>query len=108
MEDKTFELLSKMYSEFSKRFDDVNHEIKGLKNEVQENSSRLKNIELVIENNMKPDIKAIYQLQTDVATKLDSHDLKLKNIEEKLETLSAKSSRHSYEIGAIKRQKKVK
>ncbi len=46
MEDKTFELLTKMYSEFSNRFD-------GMEN-------RLKKVESLIENDVKKDISALY------------------------------------------------
>ena len=46
VEDKTFELLTKMYSEFSNRFD-------GMEN-------RLKKVESLIENDVKKDISALY------------------------------------------------
>jgi hypothetical protein len=34
VEDRTFELLTRMYSEFSKKFNDMDDDIKGLKNDV--------------------------------------------------------------------------
>ena len=34
MDDKTFELLNKMYGEFTNRFDDVGKDVKSLKNDV--------------------------------------------------------------------------
>lgn len=46
MKDKTFELLTKMYSEFSGRFDGV--------------ENRLKKVESLIENDVKKDISALY------------------------------------------------
>jgi archaellum component FlaC len=46
VEDKTFELLTKMYSEFSGRFDGV--------------ENRLKKVESLIENDVKKDISALY------------------------------------------------
>jgi hypothetical protein len=41
VEDKTFELLSKMYGEFTERFDEMGKEIKGLKNEVVRMENKL-------------------------------------------------------------------
>lgn len=46
MEDKTFKLLTKMYGEFSGRFDGV--------------ENRLKKVESLIENDVKKDISALY------------------------------------------------
>ncbi len=136
MEDKMFELLTKMYSEFSKRFEILENGQKNLENGQKNLENRQKNLEngqknledrqknlengqknleirllkmeTMLENDIKPDIKAVYQVQADIVARLDRHELRLKNIEEKVDVLSAKSLRHSYEIGAIKRQKKAK
>ena len=143
MEDKMFELLTKMYSEFSKRFEILENGQKNLENgqknlengqknlenrqknlengqkNLEDRQKNLENgqknleirllkMETMLENDIKPDIKAVYQVQADIVARLDRHELRLKNIEEKVDVLSAKSLRHSYEIGAIKRQKKAK
>lgn len=53
MEDKTFELLTKMYGEFSKRFDGVENRLNTLENGQ-------KKFESLIENDVKKDISALY------------------------------------------------
>lgn len=84
MEDKTFELLSKMYAEINKRFDNVNKEIKSVGN-------RITKIEIAIENQMRPDIKAclegyrhlaegqeiIKDQLSDIQTKVDKQEVEI-------------------------------
>ena len=67
MEDKTFELLTKMYSEFSGRFDGVENRLNGVENRLNGVENRLntlengqKKIESLIENDVKKDISALY------------------------------------------------
>ena len=65
MEDKTFELLTKMYGEFSNRFDGVEKDIKGLKNDVAR-------IEIKLEHNIEPKIQALFEDRDVLHKKLDS------------------------------------
>jgi hypothetical protein len=69
--DKVFDLLEKVYTE------------------LQDTKNEVRKLGTIIENDIKPDIKAVYQLQTDVVVKLDNHDLRLKVIEESVGNLSA-------------------
>ena len=53
VEDKTFELLTRMYGEFSSRFD-------GVENRLNDLEKGQKKIESLIENDVKKDISALY------------------------------------------------
>ncbi len=56
MEDKTFELLTKMYGEFSNKIDGIKANLEDFR---QETNSRLTKIETLIENEIKPEIKRL-------------------------------------------------
>ena len=86
MEDKTFDLLTQMYSEF--------------KDFRKETDNRFTKLEIVIENEIKPDIKASLEGYNLVFEKLQEQDKKLDSIEKKLE-------RQELELTVIKGGKKV-
>ena len=84
MEDKTFELLTKMYGEFTEFKKDMNEfreetnsNIKGLNNEVQ----GLKNDVIRMENKMD----AAYDGYKVTYEKLQEHDRRFDRLEEKME-----------------------
>ena len=91
MEDKTFELLTKMYSEFTNRFDDVGKDIKGLKNDV----SGLKNDVIRIENKLDTSSKALFDGYHQTYEKL-------LEVDKKVDCLSDKVERQEVEIKVIK------
>jgi len=94
MEDKSFELLTKMYTEFSGKFDNIEKEMK-------ETNTRLTKIETIIENEIKPDIKASlegYQLVYE----------KLKEQEKAIELINNKLEKQDVEITVIKGGKREK
>jgi hypothetical protein len=49
MEDKTFELLTRMYNEFLKRFDGVDNRLDGVDKRLGGVESRLTKLEMVVE-----------------------------------------------------------
>jgi hypothetical protein len=73
MEDKSFELLSKLYSQFTEFRSETN--------------KRFTKLETIIENDIKPDLKAVYKIQSDTIKKLDEHDQRFDEIDGKLENL---------------------
>lgn len=81
MEDKTFELLTKMYSDFSKRFDNV--------------ENRIRKVESLIENDVKKDINALYDGYNQTYEKLVT-------VENKIDDISAKVDKQDVEIRVIK------
>jgi len=50
------------------------------------------------------DIKTLYELQVQTTKKLQEHDKRFDAIETKIDALSTKTLRHSYDIGALKRR----
>lgn len=91
--DQVFDLLEKVYTELQET-----------KKEVKENSRHITKLETVIENEIKPDMKTLYEVQVQINKKLEEHDGRFDVLETKVDTLSAKTLRHSFEIGAIKRR----
>ncbi len=60
MEDKTFELLTKMYGEFTNRFDKMESRLSTLEKGQLKLENGQKKIESLIENDVKKDICALY------------------------------------------------
>ena len=81
MEDKTFELLTKMYSEFSSRFENVENEIK--------------KVQIKLEHNIEPQIKVLFEDRDGIHKKLNS-------IEQKIDELSGRVEKQDVEIRVIK------
>jgi DNA repair ATPase RecN len=113
--DKLYDLVEKVYIELQ----DTKGELKSTKSELKDDIRRVENkvtrIETILENEIKPDIKTLYKCQVQAFKKLEEHDKRFdsqdKSIEElriEVRALSAKTQRHSYEIGAIKRTRKAK
>jgi gas vesicle protein len=88
--DQVFDLLEKVYTELQ----DTKKELK----------TDIHRIETIIENEIKPDIKTLYELQIQTNKKLEEHDRRFDTLETKVDALSAKTLRHSYDIGALKRR----
>lgn len=100
MQDKIFELLTKLYSEFSEFKSDMNSFREDITEKVQKNSDYI----LKLEHELKNDIKALYdgyiltyeKLQEhdkrfDVHDKrFDAHDKRFDAIESKLEKLEVR------------------
>lgn len=76
-EDKIFNLLEKVYVD-----------LQDTKNEVSK-------IGMVIENEIRPNLKVLFETQTQILTKLEEHDKRFDSIDKKLE-------RHDVEIRVIK------
>lgn len=95
--DQVFDLLEKVYTE-----------LQDTKTELKQD---IRKIEMVLENEIKPNIKTLFeaQVQTNehlvsIDKKLEEHDRRFDILETKVDALSAKTLRQSYEIGAIKRK----
>jgi uncharacterized protein YaaR (DUF327 family) len=90
VEDKTFELLTKMYGEFTEFREDMN----GFREETKEDIRSLKNDVLRIENEHGSELEALLDGYKQTYEKLDA-------IEDKLDTLSEKVDRHDIKIQVI-------
>ena len=95
MEDKTFELLEKMYSDFSKKFVRIESDISGMKTDISEMKIDIKKVGTKIDVpitekivSLQDGYKLIYEKLADVENKLDilsdkvdSHDIKIEVFE---------------------------
>ncbi|TYQ17647.1 UNVERIFIED_CONTAM: hypothetical protein Cloal_0004 [Acetivibrio alkalicellulosi] len=88
MEDKTFELLTKMYSDFTEFRKETADRLDTLENGQ-------KKIESILENDIKSDIKALYDGYKQTYEKVSS-------LENKVDGLSSKLEKQEVEIKVIK------
>lgn len=93
-EDKIYNLLEKVYLELQDTKKDVSKLDKGLSKIDKEVSK----IRIAIENEIKPDIKSLFETQSQIIEKLEEHDKRFDSIEAKLE-------KHDVEIRVIKAAK---
>ncbi|MDH7567894.1 MAG: hypothetical protein QHH06_15780, partial [Clostridiales bacterium] len=78
--DQVFDLLEKVYTELQDTKAELKDTRKELKNDIHK-------IELVIENEIKPDIKTLYELQIQTNKKLEEHDRRFDTLETKVDAL---------------------
>ena len=75
LEDKTFELMEKMYIEFSKRFEDMDKRFDKLENEVTKTN-------MIIEHDIQPKIKILFEGYKLNSEKLDRIEKEVSKHEE--------------------------
>ncbi len=124
MEDKTFELLTKMYSEFSHRFEEVKSDILNVKSDIQNVKSDIQNVKSDIRNvksdirNVKSDVQTIsnqvVKLENDLKPKIEfalegyqAVSERLTRLEEKIDILTLKVENHDVQIAILKNRKKA-
>ena len=90
MEDKTFDLLTKMYGEFSEYRKESNSRF----DNIEGGLSRLGNQVTALEHDLKKDISALYDGYKQTYEKLQ-------DVEEKIDTLSDKVDKHDIKIQVI-------
>ena len=90
MEDKTFELVSKMYSDITQRLDGIDSRLGNL----EEGQKGLVNDIIRLENKLDNNSKALFDGYTQNNDRLD-------RIDEKLEDLSEKIDSHDIKIQVI-------
>ena len=90
MEDKTFELLTKLYSEFTEFREDMN----SFRKETKEDIRSLKNNVLRIEQEHGKKLNALFDGYKQTYEKLET-------VESKLDALSDKVERHDIKIQVI-------
>lgn len=84
MEDKTYDLLAKMYSEFSE-----------FKNEFKDLKKNVARIEIKLEHDIEPKIQALFDDRDVIHSKLDS-------IEQKVDVLTSRVDKQDIQISVIK------
>ncbi len=98
MEDKAFELMSRMYSEFSEFKKEVKNEFSGLKDDVsglKDDVGGLKNDVIRLENKLDSSTKALFDGYQQTYERLGI-------VENKIDTLTIKVDKQEVEIRVIK------
>lgn len=95
MEDKTFELLTKMYSELTGRLDEMDKRFTGKFDEMGRDIKGLKNDVIRLENKLDTNSKALFDGYHQTYEKLVE-------VENKLDNLSVKVEKQEVEIKVIK------
>ena len=89
MEDKVFELLTKMYSEFSEFRKDITDKVESNSNEIRSNSKEIRSVGnqvTKLENELKKDVGALFDGYKQTYEKLQVLETKVDNISQKIET----------------------
>ena len=88
MDDKTFELLEKMYSEFKTELSEFKTELSELKAGQKKLESGQARIEVVLEHDIKPSLQALHERAAANTAKLEEHDKRLETIENKVDYIA--------------------
>ena len=117
MEDQSFELMTKMYSEMTKGFDKVNVRLDGIDTrlyKLEAGQEKLEagqaKIEATLEHDIKSNLQALHERAVNNTDKLDEHTQRLETIENKLDylALSVNSQDKRLEVVESIKQKKAK
>jgi len=97
VEDKTFELLTKMYSELTDFKKDMNEFRKETKDELQ----GLKKDVIRIENDHGKKLDALFDGYQQTYEKLQEHDKRFDDVESKLDNLSIRVTSHDSKLEVL-------
>ena len=73
MKDETFELLTKMYSDFTARFDKVEARLDSLEGSQKELKAGQKKIEATLEHDVKTNLQLLHERAASNTEKLGEH-----------------------------------
>lgn len=107
MEDRTFALLEKMYSEMSSNFEKINKKIESIENKVDTLDKDIKKIGATVEGEVKTKIEALFDGYIANSEKLDEVLDKIDNMQIDINSLTIKSLRSDSTIIEIKKKLKV-
>jgi len=82
MENRVYDLLEKMYIEFSGRFDSVENDIKDLKGDVKDLKDDVKEIKTTIEQDINPKIIILFDGNIQQAQQLERIEQEVSKHEE--------------------------
>ena len=88
MDDKTFELLEKMYAEFTGRFEKLESGQQKLESGQQQITKRLDKIEIVLEHDVKNSLQLLHEGVADHTSQLKEHTERLNAIENKVDYIA--------------------
>jgi len=97
VDDKTFELMEKMYSEFSEFRKETNQRFDGLKFEIMHVGNHVTKIE----NEHGKKLDALFDGYKQTYEKLQEHDKRFDNVETKLDNLSIQVNGHESKLKVL-------
>lgn len=95
MEDKVYDLITKMYSDFSKKFDDMGKRFDNVENRLDKLENGQQKIEIMIENDIKSKLSALFDGYEQTSERLTV-------VEDKIDDLRAAVEKQDMEIRVIK------
>ena len=98
MDDKTFELMEKMYLDINKKLEKINDNIIEVREDL---GNRISKVEMKMENDISCKIGALFEAR-------DTTNDKLERIENKIDYLTDKVETHDIKIQVIEGGKKKK
>lgn len=98
MEDKTFELLEKMYSEFLGFRKDTNDRFDELESKIENNHQNIVKIQTNLEQAIQPKVQLALEKLDMVNSKLEEYDDRLGSLEDKVDV-------HNIELSVLKRDR---
>jgi len=108
VEDKTFELLTKMYSEFSVKFDKVDSRLDMIDSRLNKLEKGQKKLETTLENDIATKLQALHEREAINSEKLDEHSKQLNDINNKLNYLALSVNIQDTRLEVIETSKKKK
>lgn len=110
MDDKTFELLEKMYAEFTGRFEKLESGQQKLESGQQQITTRLDKIEIKLEHDIKNSLQSLHEGMAGNTAKLEEHTQRLSTIENKVDyiTMSVTSQDKRLKVVESPGKKKAK
>lgn len=101
MEDKTFELLEKMYSEFAARFDKVDSRLDNLE-------AGQKKMETILEHDIKTNLQSLHERAAINTDKLQEHSERLNTIDNKLDYIALAVNSQDKRLEVVESSKRRK
>ena len=104
VEDKTFELIEKMYSDINKRFDNLEDDIRHVKNDIQHVKKEILHVGNQVtnlEDNHGKKLDALFDGYKQTYEKLQEHDKRFDDVESKLDNLSLKVICHDSKLEVL-------
>lgn len=108
MEDKTFDLLEKMYSEFMEFRKEANIRFDKLEFGQKKLESGQVKIEAALEHDIKPSLQALHERAAANTDKLDGHTQKLETVENKLDYLALSVNSQDKRLEVVESLKRAK
>ena len=98
MNEKTFELMTAMYSEMQKGFNQMNERFEGLEEQVESNAASIRKIDMRIENEVMPKIDMLFDA-------VNMNGERIQRVEDKVDRLTDRVDSQEFDIRLIKTQR---